>query len=1045
MINADELKNELLKQLNYTESPGLRSAHLWPNGREIEYVKDIYYIQGVPVAYFSCINTQDTPLNVEEVWRLHCSVWSQSKVPLLYVITPQDIRIYNGYAEPSKSPENFELERSGEEDNNRLLRHLRKLEDVEVARQEITQQLRGYRRLDLETGAFWHSEDGRKIKRESRADQRLLHSMHQVRRRLLTLLPKDSKLSKDIAYALLGRSIFISYLQDRGILTEDWMMDITKGRVARYLAALSDKDTTYDLFEYLSQRFNGDLFPLDKEGEERKIVGKDHLELIAQFLQGYDFDAQQFYLWPYDFSYIPIELISGIYDTFLYSGNEEDSKSSDKEEDENDEVSKQREEGAYYTPLPLVEFIIEETLPLEIPQPNYNTKVLDPACGSGVFLVRAYQRLIDYWKRQHNYKRPNTQELKALLEQNIFGVDIEPNAVQIAAFSLHLAMMDYLTNAEILEKDFRFSKLIETNLITGNFLLEGLEKQFAERNFDRIIGNPPWGKNTLKDEAEKRAKELNYEIGDGQIVQAFLQHAYRFCKEHSEIALLAPAKCTISLSPSSHHKKFYDLFFSQYDVRAVVNFTVLRHELFINSISPAVALFYRPHPPSRKKIVYGTPKPSLLSSRLGAIILDATEVKYLDRSEVAAYPFIWKIASWGIARDVALIKRLISFFPSLEDLENSLQWKISRGFFKGKKGKKQEASWLNGKPLIDANKFRDYYVEPDAQVQGLHFERPRTLDAYCTPLIIIRRSKCKAAFFDAGLGFVAYRDTLSGVVGLQGQEYLLKWLVAYINSPLARYYHFLTSSRWGVERDATLHDEFKAMPFLIPKKENPLLQKVLQYVDEIISLYRQHDAAPIKNLKRLVEDYEEQIAELVFDLYELTETERQQVRDVLHYEVEFFNWSTRKDRDLRIVDAIKPLDAEQQIMAAYAETFIDVAKTLLQDRNQTLNTTIYQDGTPLSVIAFKLANLVEAQPVQIKKQSTDVEDILSKLDHWLLEQRAATLYTRRHVRIFDGPYLYMIRPSERRFWTRSQAIADADALIAELLVQSKKAIMGVPL
>ena len=79
------------------------------------------------------------------------------------------------------------------------------LVDVEAARQQIRYQLNGYKRLSLETGAFWSTLDGQRIKRENRADKRLLRSMDQVRRRL-------SDLPNDQAYALLGRSIFVRYL-----------------------------------------------------------------------------------------------------------------------------------------------------------------------------------------------------------------------------------------------------------------------------------------------------------------------------------------------------------------------------------------------------------------------------------------------------------------------------------------------------------------------------------------------------------------------------------------------------------------------------------------------------------------------------------------------------------------------------------------------------------------------------------------------------------------------------------------------------------------
>ena len=94
--------------------------------------------------------------------------------------------------------------------------------------------------------------------------------MGELRRRLLA-----KKLSSEIAYALLGRSIFIRYLEDRGILTETLVAQITNGLAQNYLTALESKEVTYDLFDYLHQRFNGDIFPVDER--ERRVVSKEHL------------------------------------------------------------------------------------------------------------------------------------------------------------------------------------------------------------------------------------------------------------------------------------------------------------------------------------------------------------------------------------------------------------------------------------------------------------------------------------------------------------------------------------------------------------------------------------------------------------------------------------------------------------------------------------------------------------------------------------------------------------------------------------------------
>lgn len=112
--------------------------------------------------------------------------------------------------------------------------------------------------------------------------------------------------------------------------------------------------------------------------------------------------------WPYDFSCIPIELISGIYDTFL-----------------SDET--RLEYGTYNTPLALVDFMIEETLPLA--KTNPEMRILDPACGSGVFLVRAYQRLIEVWKQHHPGvgSNGNATNEKNLMETRIKYTTLLPN------------------------------------------------------------------------------------------------------------------------------------------------------------------------------------------------------------------------------------------------------------------------------------------------------------------------------------------------------------------------------------------------------------------------------------------------------------------------------------------------------------------------------------------------------------------------------------------------------------------------------------------
>ncbi|HYT44095.1 MAG TPA: hypothetical protein VEP90_17275, partial [Methylomirabilota bacterium] len=354
------------------------------------------------------------------------------------------------------------------------------------------------------------------------------------------------------------------------------------------------------------------------------------------------------------------------------------------------------------------------------------------------------------------------------------------------------------------------------------------------------------------------------------------------------------------------------------------------------------------------------PKPSSLSQRLGAIVLDTTEVKFLEREELLDFPTLWKVALWGNPRDAAFIRRL-QLFPTLEQQAKQLGWgEILEGFFEG--NQENEALWLQGKPFLDVKKFNPYFVEIQETVQASHFERPRTPAIYTAPLALIRRSTCEATFFRTG--FVAYRDKITGVPGQPGQEHFLKWLAAYMNSSVARYYHFLTSNSWAVERGTISHEEYKRMPFLVPDKDDPRLMAVLDSFDQIAALYQQRDTLLSEGYEDDIRKLKDSIDDLVFDIYDLSRIERQLVQDMIEYGIEFFYWSERKQRKLNDSKFNTIKNPGTQMLIEYAENFVDTVTALLRYQDQTLNAVVYQDGAPLSVVGFELVNLSEARAVK---------------------------------------------------------------------------------
>ena len=138
------------------------------------------------------------------------------------------------------------------------------------------------------------------------------------------------------------------------------------------------------LLSALNVKFNGGIFKISPK-EEMEIKAID-FHIIADALDGNkDFDGQISIWRYYDFNLLPIEFISRLYERFVTSVD-----------------GKQKSTGAFYTPPHLARLLIDELLPFNKEIDFENFKILDPSCGSGIFLVLAYKRLITLWMLNNN-------------------------------------------------------------------------------------------------------------------------------------------------------------------------------------------------------------------------------------------------------------------------------------------------------------------------------------------------------------------------------------------------------------------------------------------------------------------------------------------------------------------------------------------------------------------------------------------------------------------------------------------------------------------
>jgi len=575
---ANATPQELLKgaydQLGYAEGPLFEGASD-PNNlskkdwiekgewltltKEVEAEK-IFFVENNPVVVFA----QSEVNEPEALRKLFNKIWCMSRPRLLFLAVPGQLAVYDLANEPAKDEKDWV-----------------KIKPLEIAESanKVAKKLKAFRREQLETGRLFEEYRFGDIK--NRADKALINNLKEVRRELI-----DKGLGEEnikYAHALIGRSIFIRYLEDREILIPEDFYEIASGNkkwkaflkndVPRagvnlseeeslYSRVLSDKGFTFALFEKLAEDFNGDMFPDVKQ--EKQVITQEHLHLIQDLLFGDVGKQKKLFFYAYQFKIIPIELISSIYEEFYHPDV-------DKEKNDADVGGKKRStkkisEGAYYTPPALVEFLVNQVLTPKLLKSK--PRILDPACGSGIFLVEAFRRIVRH-RRLELKKKPNFQNLQKILREQIAGIEINPESVRIAAFSLYLAMLHYLDPPSIREQIYErgnhlpnlafdendqeresYNTLLAKNAFDSEYIENNsiLAKSFSSNCADIIIGNPPWGggKKSIearetKKVAQEWCKKNKLPVGRGERSQLFIWKALDLLRPDGISGLLVHA------------------------------------------------------------------------------------------------------------------------------------------------------------------------------------------------------------------------------------------------------------------------------------------------------------------------------------------------------------------------------------------------------------------------------------------------------------------------------------------------------------------------
>lgn len=363
----------------------------------------------------------------------------------------------------------------------------------------------------------------------------------------------DDELLDEGVQKLLDRIIFLKVAEDRGLEPSTLMPLIRQHQTSSKLGQ-SPYESMIEKFRELDKTYNSDLFtehPFEKWDE---FSGKTEKAIRL-------FEGEKGY-YEYDFSVIPADVLGGVYEHYLGYQLAKSQKGATLSKD----AKKRKEQGIYYTPTYIVDYIVNNALKPVLDKCKSvhdlkQVKVLDPACGSGSFLLKALEVIWEKYNKDFDYEKEKEFYIKTMiLTDNLYGVDLDEKAVEIAKLNL-------LVNT--LSKHSKLPNLAK-NIKNGNSLISGTdaelkkyfgkdyrdkkpfnwEEEFPEvfnrdnPGFDVVIGNPPYifARSGSFNESEKKYYYDHFKLQQYQIntFSLFIELSYNLLRGSGGFGFIVP-------------------------------------------------------------------------------------------------------------------------------------------------------------------------------------------------------------------------------------------------------------------------------------------------------------------------------------------------------------------------------------------------------------------------------------------------------------------------------------------------------------------------
>jgi len=684
---------------------------------------------------------------------------------------------------------------------------------------------------------------------------------------------------------IIDRLIFIRNCEDREMepitllsTVREWESE-HRGSLAEYIV---------NVFRHFDDEYNSKLFQhhlcddLDVSNEVLKGIIEDLYHTKDRTIT-------------YDFSALDADVLGNVYEQYLGHILKKTAKRAKVEA----KHAYRKEQGIYYTPTYIVDYIVRNTLGELLKDKSVDVekiRVLDPACGSGSFLIKAFDVLSDFYRKKGDSSQtkldPNTglffKQKERILLNNIFGVDLDPRAVEIAQLNLLLKIAEKKQRLPLLHQNIKCgNSLIDDEKVVGKKAFKW-EKEFEqimdEGGFDVVIGNPPYIRNRELKEREKKFLSAVYETAEGQydIYQLFFEKSIKLLKEDGLLGFITSNK----YATTEYGKKLRKFILDNCKVLSIVD--VSNIDVFKDaSTYPYIIILQKTS--KKDEIKNNKIKVSRISHENELYQIKPISIPQSNFSKDRNFIFNLNIIDSGLIEkiksnsvslgDICEIREAIHTGNIREKVlfdqkKNEACKKVIGGRDISRYNCKWSGKWILYDPQIIDRKKGEYGNFPDRK----YFENPK--------LLIRDISLRMTATYDDSRLYCL--NTLYSVIPKKNvSNFDLKYILAIINSNLA---HYFFKSQFSGAHVRGGYLRFKPMfTKQIPIKNISIneQQPFIKLVEKMLSLNKRLNELDDKKtdernkIEEEIKRTDAEIDELVYQLYGITEEEKKIIEESL--------------------------------------------------------------------------------------------------------------------------------------------------------------------